>query len=192
MKTQPLSNNIFLWGHKEVERDREEKNESNRDPVAREKEWDWERCISCFNLKGTHRAGCGDVLAPVGGGMAHWRLQGNQFVCLLSWCFVAVTVHCSLPPLQHALLNGIYKTCGLCRLSSSSLSHALSFLYPPFFLCPFIPSLSFPPSVSFSISLFLPLFVSHSSHQSSIMWWHRSFQDAHSHSLRSQSRPALC
>lgn len=25
MKKQPLSNNIYLWGHKEVERDREEK-----------------------------------------------------------------------------------------------------------------------------------------------------------------------
>lgn len=25
MKKQPLSNNTFLWGHKEVERDREEK-----------------------------------------------------------------------------------------------------------------------------------------------------------------------
>ncbi len=120
--------------------------------------------------------------------MAHWRLLGNQFVCLLSWCFVAVTVHCSLPPLQHALLNGIYKTCGLFRLSSSSLSR---FCIPLSFSIPLsLPSPSLP--LFLSVTGSFSLFVSHSSHQSSIMWRHRSFQDAHSHSLHSQSRPALC
>lgn len=56
------------------------------------------------------------------------------------------------------------------------------------FVRPFL-SLSlypFPTSVTFGVSFFLSLYVSHSTHQSSIMWWHRSFQDAHSHSLRSQ------
>lgn len=72
-------------------------------------------------------------------------------------------------------------------------------LLSPVFLIPLSCSVVFCTPLSFSIPLSLPyfcyfrclilslsLFVSHSTHQSSTMWWHRSFQDAHSHSLRSQ------
>lgn len=42
--------------------------------------------------------------------VGHCWLPGNQFVCLLSWCFVCG--YSSLQPahLGHAPLNGIYKT----------------------------------------------------------------------------------
>lgn len=55
-----------------------------------------------------------------------WRLPNNRFACLLSSCFVAVTVHCSLPPLRHALLNDTYKTWCSCLPLPLSLSHSLS------------------------------------------------------------------
>lgn len=41
----------------------------------------------------------------------HWSLSSNRFACLLSSRFVAVTVHCNLPPLRQALVNDTYKTC---------------------------------------------------------------------------------
>lgn len=57
----------FLCSFVESERDGEKKEQLI--PSGRsKKEQDGARCISCFNLKGTHRAVCGDALAPVGGG----------------------------------------------------------------------------------------------------------------------------
>lgn len=154
MKRQPLNNGMLLY--REWERWR--KKESNWYPVARERRNKTERDVFPVLISKEHTVQFVGMLSlRWEAATAHWRLQGNQFVCLLSWCFVAVTVHCSLPPLQHALLNGIYKTCGFCRPSSSSLSHALSFLYAPFFLYPFIPSLLLLLSVSHSFSLSMSL-----------------------------------
>lgn len=58
-----------------------------------------------------------------------WRLPSNRFACLLSSRFVAVTVHCSHPPLRHALLNDTYKTWCFCLTLSLSLSLFTSFWY---------------------------------------------------------------
>lgn len=69
-------------------------------------------CASQPNLRGKKQLATSARISP-GEWVGHCWLPGNQFVCLLSWCFVGGYSSLQSARLGYAPLNGIYKTLGV-------------------------------------------------------------------------------